>query len=465
MTVFIEHPTFWFYLIDISLIIATLLHMLYQRRSPQNLMAWTLTLLLLPFIGVMLYIIFGSRKLLYAKRRKAKISLQPVSELLPDQPFAQRIERLLRANHIAGSSNDNQAHLCPNGEAAFQRLLSLIEKAQQQIHLQTYILENDTTGQAILEALTDKARQGVEVRLLLDAIGSFKLYLHRKPLTKLQQAGGQFAFFQPPLHSLLKSQINLRNHRKIYLFDQQTLLTGGMNLSNDYLGANPHAQRWQDLMIEIRGSSLTHYQNIFNEDWFYTTGERLPTRPADHPAAITGEIVQVIPSGPDIDSDALFETLLQGIHMAQEEIEIVTPYFIPDSDILNALLIAVKRGVRVTLISPQKSDHLLFDLGRSSYMRELAEQGGKILLYPHTMLHAKLVMIDRQNLFIGSANLDYRSLFINHEVVNCIYSSALITDITTWLNPIKQASIPYYPPHQKGRRLFENLTRIFAPIL
>lgn len=469
MTVFFEHPAAWLYLLDIALVVTALLHMLYQRRSPQNLMAWTLTLLLLPFIGIMLYILFGSRKLFNKPPRKRPVPERSALQIpLAGAGLAQRIERLLHANHLPAGSHDNQLLLCDDDRRAFARLLELIETARWQIHLQTYILENDATGRALLDALSRKARQGVEVRLLLDAVGSFHLYRNRRALRDFQQAGGQVAFFQPLLRSLLRSQINLRNHRKIYLFDNRILLTGGMNLSNDYLGAAAR-QRWQDLLFEIHGSSLLQYQRIFNADWFHASGERLPPpqpeQPPTRPAEKPGALVQVIPSGPDINSDALYETLLQGIYMARQQLTLVTPYFIPDSDILNALLIALKRGVKVTLISPQTSDHLLFDLGRSSYMRELAEQGGEILLYPHTMLHAKLVLIDRQTLFIGSANLDYRSLFINHEVVNAVYDPAFISAVEHWLTPIQHACHPYQPSQQPGRRLFENLTRIFAPIL
>ncbi len=465
----INHPLFWIYFSYTSLVIATVLHMLYQRRSPQNLMAWFLTLLLLPFLGVFLYVLFGSRKFIF-KRRKPAIEMHSISSVKPDKTLAIQLDELLRANQISGATLGNKISLHTDATQAFNLFMQAIESAQSSIHLQTYIFQVDSTGLEILDALTRKAEQGVQVRLLMDAVGSFSLYRHRKSLQKLQQAGGQYAFFQPILRSFFSNQVNLRNHRKIYLFDQTTLLTGGINLSNNYFGRmsnQPKDGNWIDILCKIEGPNTLHYQNIFNADWLYTTNEKLSDTTAS-PILLNGhkgELLQVIPSGPDIDSDALFETLLQSIYRAKRTITMVTPYFVPDSSIMNALMIAVKRGVKLTLITPQTSDHLIFDLGRSSYLRELKEVGAQIFFYQTHMLHAKLTIIDQDVMIIGSANIDYRSLFINHEVVNLIYSKALIIEMQTWTDALLLKSLPYQPNEHKLRKLLENLTRIFAPIL
>ena len=445
--------------------------MLYQRRSPQNLMAWLLALLLLPFIGVLLYILFGSRKFL-AKRRIPEITIKPIPTPYPKHSIsrlATELNQILQANQIASSTYDNQSTIYEDSIDMFEQLMHQIEHAQTSIHLQTYIFQLDKTGQAILNALAQKAQQGVEVCLLMDAIGSFSLYRNRKPLSPLVQAGGHYAFFQPLLKSLFRSQVNLRNHRKIYLFDHSTLLTGGINLSNEYLGSldtTPKKGRWQDLMLKTTGAMTAHYQYIFNADWHYTTGENLSSkRTKPTPNTPNQTLTQTVPSGPDIHNDPLFETLLHSIYSAKKTIQLVSPYFIPDSAIMNALLIAIKRGVTVSLITPQKSDHLIFDLGRTSYLRELVEQGGQVYFNQSPMLHAKLTLIDQECLIIGSANLDYRSLFINHEIVNFIYSKALIQQMQQWLNTLQQNSQPYQPHDNKFYRVFENFTRIFTPLL
>jgi cardiolipin synthase len=469
MSLTLSEPLFWLYLLNLCLVLATVLHMLYQRRSPQNLMTWLLTLILLPYIGVVLYIIFGSRKFLY-KRGKPNIELPSSTEITPPH-FATEMDNLLRRNHIPGTTQHNTIQLCPSNEEAFNEFMQLIDQAQHCIHLETYIFELDATGEAILQALIKKAQQGVQVRLLLDAIGSFSLHLNPSPLKPLRHAGGEFAFFQPVLHAFFKSKLNLRNHRKIYLFDHHTLLTGGMNLSNDYLGTAdtaPIGGRWMDLLFKIEGPAVCHYQTVFNEDWFYTTSEQLPTilhpAPPEQPI-LSGELIQTIPAGPDMAGDALFEGLLHSLYMAKSSIQIITPYFVPDSSVMNALMIAAKRGVEVTLITPQSSDHLIFDLGRSSYMRELFEAGAQLHYYQTTMLHAKLILIDHQYMLVGSANFDYRSLFINYEIVNVLYSTELIETLDHWMQSLLRECLPYRPNNSKLSRLLENLTRIVAPIL
>lgn len=468
MSDLLNQPLFWLYFSYISLVIATLLHMLYQQRSPQNLMAWLLTLLLLPYLGVFLYLIFGSRKF-FKKRNKNLISMKSVSDFQSTNTLATETNHILSANLIAGTTTDNHIQLFDNNQDAYKAFLSAVESATSSIYIETYILEIDQTGKSILEALTTKAKQGLEVCLLLDGIGSYSLYRKQSLLKEFQKQGGKVAFFNPVLSSLFKGQINLRNHRKIYLFDQTTLFTGGMNLSNDYLGNSNSCQtRWKDLLFKVEGSAINHYLNFFKEDWLFATQQMIQTTADLSVLSLSPthqQVIQVVPSGPDIEGDPLFETLLYSFYAAKQQIQIITPYFIPDSAVLNALLIAIKRGVKVQLYTPETSDHLIFDLGRSSYMRELAETGAEIFYYTDNMLHAKLVMIDQRVMLSGSANLDYRSLFINHEVVNLIYSDTLIQQTQNWIDRLKPNCVHYTPTQNRVRRLLENLTRTIAPIL
>ena len=471
MSDFLNQPLFWLYLIIYSgLVLATVLHMLYQQRSPQNLVAWLLTLLLLPYIGVILYLIFGTRKF-FIKRTKNRIALDSDFTLTAGHPLIQQTEHILKANNLSGTSEHNQIEILHNDTELFTAFLAAIQNAKQSIYLETYIFELDQTGQALLEALTLKAQQGLEVCILLDGIGSYDLYRNQSRLKPFIQQGGKVAFFHPVINSLFKGQINLRNHRKIYLFDEHTLLTGGMNLSDDYLGPiNPQAHpRWKEFMLKISGSANAHYAKVFAEDWLYATNQSLthnyPPYTYTHNTSNPHQVLQVVPSGPDIESEPLFEILLQNLYSAKQTIQIVTPYFIPDSSVLNALLIALKRGVQVQLITPETSDHLIFDLGRSSYTRVLAEAGADVFYYTNSMLHAKLLLIDQQAMISGSANLDYRSLYINYEIVNVIYSAELIQQTQSWIEQLKPHCIHYTPTQNRARRLLENLTRIIAPIL
>lgn len=454
------------------LVTATLLHMLYQRRTPQSLTTWLLTLIFLPYIGVLLYLIFGLRKS-FNKRHKAKITQTPLMANETITGLSAEIDELMIASQISGTTAGNTIQLIHDSTEAYQLLLLQITQAKHSICLETYILENDETGQIILKALAAKARQGVKVKLLIDAVGSHKLYLQQKPLTDLKLAGGEYAFFQPIWPKIITNQINLRNHRKIYLFDEKILLTGGMNLSNDYLGACPKSSRWIDLLFMISGPTCMHYQTIFNEDWQFTIDpinsnkqiQKPPQALAKTPKKTGQQILQAIPSGPDIKGDTLYEALLLCIHNAKHSIQIATPYFIPSNNIMNALTIAVKRGVQVKLLTPTKSDHWIFDFGRSSYMRELSDLGGEIKTYSHKMLHAKLIIFDQKLAISGSANLDYRSLFINYEMVHILHCKTTIKELESWFNRLLEDANSYQPKHTKITHFIENSSRIIAPIL
>lgn len=462
----VDEPVLLLFALNATLVLITLLHMLYRRRSPQTLMAWLLTIILLPYLGVVIYFIFGLHKSLH-HNNKSKIAMLDIFATEPKNLLAKQIGQTLRSNNIAGTTDYNQITILEQDYVTYNNLMQAIKNAQTHIHLETYIFELDVTGKAILNALIEKSKQGVEVKLLVDALGSFSLYLNPKPLKELSLAGGSYAFFHPFRALIANSQINLRNHRKIYLFDQKTLFTGGMNLTNDYLGLpldENSRPRWVDLMFEVQGPNVVHYQNIFNADWFYATKEKLS--PAPEPELFQQrDIMQVVPSGADIDSEAFLETLLLSIYSAKEHIQISTPYFIPNGTVMTALLIAIKRNVKITLLTPKKSDHLIFDLGRSSYMHELLEAGGEVRYYIGSMLHAKLIIFDSCSAMIGTANFDYRSLFINYEIVNFIYSEHLINQLLNWFEKHLKQSECYQPKDSKLSRIFENMTRTIAPIL
>ncbi len=466
MNLSIVEPIFWLFTLNVILVLIALFHMLYQRRSPQSLISWMLTIILLPYLGVLIYFIFGLNKSL-SNCKKPKIEMLDISIDKPRSQIAMQINSILYANNIAGMTDYNKMDILDKGTTAYNHFMQAIQNAKTHIHIETYILELDITGQHILDALIEKAKQGVEVRLLLDSIGSFVLYFNQKPLKKLTTAGGSYAFFHPFLFTANSRRINLRNHRKIYLFDQKILLTGGMNLSNDYFGLAKNTskhRRWVDLMFKIQGPNTFHYQTVFNEDWFYTTQERLssPPKPELFPQ---GEMMQVVPAGPDMVSETLFETLLNSIFYTKNTIQISGPYFIPDNSIMNALLIAIKRGVKVTLLVSKSSSHLIFDLGRRSYMRELLEAGGEVLYYKKSLLHAKIIIFDSQSAMIGSANFDCRSLFINYEMVNFIYAKPHIEYLSNWFEKLLIQSELYQPSNSKTSRVFENMTRIIAPLL
>ncbi len=249
------HPSFSLLFIAVGelLILSALLHMIYQRRTPTSMIAWLLAIILLPHGAVPLYFILGSRKRQNPKIKSA-FSLRPPSRspLEPVNP----IDAVLEANGIPSATQGNRFILYTTGTEAYTALITHIQQARKSIFLSTYVFHNDTVTARIIEALSQKAREGVQVKLLIDSLGSWPLYFRQHALRPLRQAGGEVAFFMPILRIPFRNYINLRNHRKIYLFDQQIVLTGGMNLSQEYLGPTVDALRWHDLLFCMEGPAV-----------------------------------------------------------------------------------------------------------------------------------------------------------------------------------------------------------------
>ena len=457
---------FYFILVQTSAIVSGILvlgslgHMVYQRREPPSMIAWLLAIILLPYLAVPLYFIFRSRKL--KRREKTVLKLAKKGEI-PDSK-ATHIDMVLRNNGIAGATFGNRFFFYTDGVKAYNMLMEQISSARHTILISTYVLRPDPVGKNVLSALTRKASQGVQVKLLIDCIGSLPLYLRRKPLRNLRKAGGQVAFYMPLLARPFQNYINLRNHRKIFIFDDCTVLSGGMNISREYMGPSPDDQRWTDILFYLEGPAVFHYREIFTEDWNHTAEKKLAI-PDFLPEATGDATLQVVPSGPDIQSDALYEALLFAVFSARERIWIVTPYFVPDKSLMQALVIACHRGVDVRLITPASSNHLVADLSRSSFMRDLAGKGVKVLLYPHGMIHAKAMLFDDRGVVMGSANFDQRSLFLNYEVVSFAYSKSIIDPCAAWMTQLIADCTSRMQPAGRWRRISENLMSVFAPLL
>ncbi|NOQ31269.1 MAG: cardiolipin synthase [Helicobacteraceae bacterium] len=432
--------------------------MLYKRRTPTSIIAWLLSMVLIPYFSVILYFIFGSRKRInrYEKENITfKYSKHNYNELNP-------IDGVLRSAGIAGAQEDQEFEIITDPTEAYSEFMSSIESATSSIYISTYVFKYDVTTKAILKALTLKAKSGVEVKLLIDSLGSWQLYFSQRRLKELRSAGAIVEFFMPILRMPFRNYINLRDHRKIYMFDEKKVLSGGMNLADEYLGEDPTTSRWDDMLFSVKGSSIEHFFNIFASDWLYASSKKITYK--NRQVENSGNTyVQVVPSGPDVPQDALYEALLSAIYSAKKRIWIVTPYFIPDASLSQALTIASHRGVDVKLITPAVSNHLIADLTRSSFMRELEEAGVSIELYTGAMLHAKAVLFDELGAMLGSVNLDNRSLFLNYEIATFVYSEDVIDEIDQWMRNLLSSSSRGTAEVSKARRVFENFMRIFAP--
>ncbi|MFT6924909.1 MAG: cardiolipin synthase [Psychromonas sp.] len=449
------------FIITEILIVFTMLHMLYQRRSPTSMISWLLLMIILPYFSLLLYFLIGVRKR-PVRKKKSSLHVKSTSE---SSGKINSIDGIIRANGITGASEHNSFEFISESVNAYNILINEIKNAKKSISFSTYILKQDKVTKTIINALIEKESSGVHVRLLVDSLGSYKLYFFQGPLRKLRKAGCEVHFFMPLLRLPYQNSINLRNHRKIYLFDETTLLTGGMNLSNKYMGPAKKQDQCEDILFKTQGDAAYQYAQIFEADWAYASDS--PLRQAARPLQkVCGDAyIQVVPSGPDIKGDALYEALISAIHSAKERIWIVTPYFLPDETLMHALKIAKHNGVDIKLITPKQSDHLVADLGRSSYMRELQEEGINLVLYKGKMLHAKAILFDRDAVMIGSVNIDNRSLLLNYEVVSFAYSKAIIYGIEKWMQGFITKADTQMQEASRLRRIAENFMRIIAPQL
>ncbi|MEN8210587.1 MAG: cardiolipin synthase [Thermodesulfobacteriota bacterium] len=450
-----------FFIIGEILVVFTLLHMLYQRRTPTSIISWLLLFVIIPYFSVILYFFIGVRK---RPDKKSKSFLNLKSEHKSNYKV-HPVDGILRANGIGGISHFNHFKLISDSVKAFDMLLQAIQSARKSICFSTYVFKNDPATKILINALTERAKNGVNIRILIDSLGSWPVYFNRSSFNKLQKAGGEICFFMPLLRLPYRNHINLRNHRKIYIFDNKQMFSGGMNLAEEYLGPEKSQNQWQDLLFECKGEAVYQYAQIFEADWAYAAGTRkIQTRPSQNtkPGSID---MQVVPSGPDIKGDALLEAILSAIYNVKKRIWIVTPYFLPDDSMIQALSIARHKGIEVKLITPKKSNHLLADLVRSSYMRELQENDIELVLYKGGMLHAKAILCDHEAAMIGSVNIDNRSLLLNYEVVSIVYSKQIIDDVEKWMQSIINNSDRHMADAAGLRRISENLLRVLAPQL
>ncbi len=442
------------------LIIIVFLDMVHKRKPPTSMISWLFFLLLFPYAAVIFYFIFGSRKQNF-KYKKPPINLKKHTNT---DKNINAINSFFKAYGISDISRHEYFELYTDSVKSYKAFITSIREAKVSIYISTYVFKYDDVTQEIIEELIKKAKEGVTIKILIDSLGSLPLYLFNQKVRKLKKQGIDIQFFMPIFKIPFRNYINLRNHRKIYLFDDKKVLSGGMNISNEYFGPTPDTSRWKDILFSIEGKSAELFFEIFASDWLYATGKNIyfnknkDTNKGDTP-------LQVVPSGPDMHTDILYEAILYAICNAQERIWIVTPYFVPDYTLLKALLIAQNRGIAISLITPNKSNHILADLTRSSYMRELEEAGANIILHNGVMLHAKAILFDEETVMLGSVNLDNRSLLLNYEVATFVYSTKTAKDIQMWIKKLSQNASQGMKKASTQRIIMENLMRVIAPQL
>jgi cardiolipin synthase len=442
-----------------------------EKRQPGNTLAWLLGIVLVPYVGVPLYLLLGGRKLKRMVARKSLLAPVPSRNTAVTSPAAAgAIAQSLLLSGACPPMGGNAVLLITTGEQAFADLERRICEAKHTIHIMTFILGRDDTGRQIVELLAQRAREGVKVRLLLDAVGC--VFSSRGFVNPVRRAGGEVQRFMPVLPFQWRGSANLRNHRKIAVFDHQCAVFGGHNLAVEYMGPTPAATRWRDFGAVIEGPAVELLNEVFLADWCYASGQSIDTL---HKEGGAPEIdprgaceLQVVASGPDVTGDPLYEGILSFIQEAERRIWILTPYFIPDEVIFRSLLVKARTGREIKLVVPARSNHPIADHARRYYLRELQRAGVEVLLYRPGMMHSKGMIIDDRIGLVGSANFDLRSLFVNFEIGVFVYSEPEVRAMRAWAEELIGHSWPMKADPPRRRLLgnvAEDLSRLFAPLL
>ena len=467
-------------------IIFSLIIIFFRRRNPTTVWAWLLLLYFVPILGFVLYLLLGQNfrkermfkmkeiegEIKYAVRRQEESIYRKKLKLR--DPELERFKRLILYNLNEGEAvltDNNDIRIFTDGREKFQALISEMEHARNYIHVQYYIIKNDELWKEIEEVLLRKARQGVEIRVLFDSMGCRGM--RRSDWARLKKAGIKVAEFFPALLGKLQLRINYRNHRKIVVIDGRIGFVGGFNVGREYVGLDKKFGYWRDTHICIEGSAVTSLAVRFVLDWNYAARENLflEDRLFEIPDYVRGgrDPVQIISSGPDSSSQEIRDNYLRLIHMARKNIYIQTPYFIPDDDIRDALIIAAKSGIDVRIMIPCKPDHPFVYWATYSYLGEMIEAGARCYTYDNGFLHAKCMCVDGLVTCMGTANMDIRSFSLNFEVNAVVYSATTTEKLMeAFENDIMKSTLvtrKKYEQRDLILRIKEQFCRLFSPVL
>lgn len=410
--------------------------MILENRNPVKTISWVLVLALLPIIGFICFIFFGQtfrkEKIIARKGLKNHDTISSIAneqanrlsegEILQDTLLEEKRQliTLLLNNSNAVVTMGNNVTILQNGEATFSAIISAIANAKKFIHLEYYIFADDKIGRQILELLKQKVKEGVEVRMIVDDVGSWEL---KSPFYKeMWNAGIKIYSFLTVHFPNLTSKINYRNHRKIVVVDGETGFIGGLNIADRYLSGNAEYGIWRDTHLKIEGDAVNSLQTVFSIDWYFVSKKELNNKkyfPYKKP--VGDKIVQIVPSSPDSDFPEIMMGLFHAITTAKKLVYIATPYLVPTEGVLLAIKTAALSGIDVKVILPQKGDGIITSYSTRSYLRELMETGVKIYFYQKGFLHSKVLIIDDFVSIVGSANMDFRSFEQNFEITAFIY--------------------------------------------
>jgi cardiolipin synthase A/B len=453
-----------------------------ENRHPTQTITWLIVLGSFPLVGFFFYLLFGRnyrKEKMYRKKyfldKQAFLTVEGENDPRSEEKrglMAEHQARLFTLAQKLGNSPisfDTATKVLTNGEETFHHIFEQLNRARHHIHIEYYIVRDDVIGQEIKEILIDKAAQGVKVRFLYDAVGSWKL--SKKYINDLKNAGIETVCFGPVKLPFLNNKFNFRNHRKIIVIDGMIGFVGGLNIGDEYLGRNDTYGFWRDTHLMLRGEAVRSLQLIFLQDWYYMTNHSFLT--AEYLSPQIDEKnhggVQLIAGGPDNEWSVIKNIFFSMITSAKESVWIASPYFIPDEDIFSAIKVAALSGIDVRLLVPNRPDKRIVFHASRSYFPELLEAGVKVYEYERGFMHSKIVIVDHELASIGTSNMDMRSFHLNFEVNAFLFrtksTQKLVAEYINDLEYAKQLELTSFRKRHFGLRLIESTSRLLSPLL
>lgn len=455
-----------------------------ESKNPSKTVAWLLMLFIVPVVGFVLYILLGQnirkkykfRKKKYCDFKHLTANANTQKELLKEtnvfksneSHVKNRLINLLLKNSDSPFTVNNKTEILTDGIATYDSIIKALEKAEKHIHLEYYIIRCDNIGNKIRDILIEKARKGIEVRVIYDSVGCWRL--SKKYISSLKEAGVMICAFYPTLIPVLSRELNYRNHRKIIVIDGKVGFLGGLNIGDEYLGRDPKLGYWRDTHMKIEGEAVYSLQNIFLKDWEFVSDNYISSKEYYPKLKYYGEeLIQLTSSGPDSDWKSIMQAYFTMISNAVDRIWIVTPYLVPGESIKMALMAAALSGVDVRIIIPNKPDHLLVYWASRGNVEDLLKAGIKVYTYEKGFIHSKVLLVDGAAASVGSANLDIRSLEINFEVNSFIYDKKSIkrleSDFVNDLKNSKEMRLEEYEKRGILEKFKESVGVLFSPLV
>lgn len=464
-----------FYVLYILILLGTILIVIMENRNPLKTMSWLMILIFLPAVGLIIYFLFGqkwSKKHKINKRSYNIVSrsqlekyLKKASAELPEEYFG--LAELFKKTEKSFPYNGNSIKPYYNGYSFYADLLREISMAKHHIHIEFYIFLSDETGKLIKDALIDKAKEGVKIRIIIDDLGSWKT--KQSFIDEMKKSGIEVVSFLPVRMPVISNKINYRNHRKIVIIDGHTAFIGGMNIATRYIKGVKWGT-WRDTQIRIKGYTAHELQTIFLVDWNFATKEVITDQSYFPTCNDSGTAtVLIATSTPFNEWRRIMQGLVLALTRAKKYFYIQTPYFMPTEPIICAMQTAALAGVDIRIIIPNKSDSVMTQQATRSYLKDILKAGVKVYFYKPGFIHSKMMVSDDTLSIIGSTNMDFRSFEQNFEI------NAFVFDKETALNfkeqfladlkESKRITLHGWNKRPLFYKFKESIFRIFSPLL